>query len=458
LYKGELLWKVASEAAVYEIIRNPAYAGAFAYGRTQKDPTRHDPARPAAGRLKKPMAKWFHLQQDVYPAYISWEQYLTNQERLRQNALRYTEQQPQAQGAARQGAALLQGLARCGQCGCVMKVTYRHRHRYVCDSLSKRFDEPRCMSAQGPAVDAVVVQAFFEALQPAQLDALDAILQQQQLERHRLDQHWTERLKRAQYEARLAERQYQLVDPENRLVAAELERRWEQKLVQLQETQEAYDRFEQTSPPANLPPDLREKFQRISATLPDLWPSLSNSQKKALLRSLIAQTILTKEAPDKVAVKIVWVSGHYSLLYAQPPIHREQDVSGYDQMVNRIETLWQQGRDDQQIAAQLTLEGFHSARSETVIPDAVMKTRLAHGWYTLLAQSRNALQVAGHLTARGLAARLGVERTWVYVRLYNGVIDPSYVTRDPQSQVYLIKDDPELVAQLKQLLPENSHS
>jgi len=174
-----------------------------------------------------------------------------------------------------------------------MKVIYRHTHRYYCDSLTKRFDEPRCMSAQGPAVDAVVVQAFFEALQPAQLDALEAILQEQQLERQRLEQHWTDRLKGAQYEARLAERQYQLVDPDNRLVAVELERRWEQKLVQLQDTQEAYDRFQQTSPPTNLPPELREQFQHISATLPDLWPSLSNSYKKELLRSLIAQTILT---------------------------------------------------------------------------------------------------------------------------------------------------------------------
>jgi DNA invertase Pin-like site-specific DNA recombinase len=211
LYKGELLWKVPSDAAIYEIICNPAYAGAFAYGRKQKDPTRHDPGRPATGRLKRPLNEWLHLQQGVYPAYISWEQYLANQERLHQNALHYQEQQQQAQGIARSGAALLQGLARCGQCGCVMKLTYRHVHRYHCDSLAKRFGESRCLSAPGPSVDEVVVQAFFEALQPAQLDALEAILKEQQLERHRLAQHWTDRLKRAQYEARLAERQYQLV-------------------------------------------------------------------------------------------------------------------------------------------------------------------------------------------------------------------------------------------------------
>ncbi len=458
LYKGELLWKLPSDAAIYDIIRNPAYAGAFAYGRTQLDPTRHDPGRPATGRLKKPLAEWLHLQHDVYPAYISWEQYLANQERLHQNALRYTEQQQQAQGVARSGAALLQGLARCGQCGCAMRVTYRHSHRYFCDSLANRFDEPRCLSAPGPAVDEVVVQAFFEAIRPAQLDALAAILTGQQVERQRLDQHWQERLKRSQYQARLAERQYHLVDPDNRLVAAELERRWEQKLVELQETQEGYDRFQRTPSPVGIPPHLREQFRHISETLPALWPTLSNNHQKELLRSLIAQVILTREAADRVAVKIVWVSGHYSVVYAQPPILREQDVTGYDQMVSRIEVLWQQELNDNQIATQLTQEGFHSARSTEVRPDTVMKIRLAHHWYSHLARSRNALELDGCLTIKGLAARLGVERNWVYNRFKRGGIDPQYITRHPQSQVYLIKDDPVLIAQLKQFLPENVHA
>jgi hypothetical protein len=300
-----------------------------------------------------------------------------------------------------------------------------------------------------------VVQAFFEALQPAQLDALAAILAEQQVERQRLNQHWQDRLKRTQYEARLAERQYHLVDPDNRLVAAELERRWEQKLVELQEAQEAYQRFQQTSPPADIPSELQQQFRHISETLPALWPTLANNHQKELLRSLIAQVILTREAADRIAVKIVWVSGHYSLVYAQPPILREQDVTDYDQMVNRVETLWHQELDDDQIAAQLTQEGFHSARSTQVRPDTVMKIRLAHHWHTHLARSRNALELNGCLTIRGLAARLGVEPKWVYNRLNRGGIDPQYITRHPQSQVYLIKDDPMLIAQLKQLLPEN---
>ena len=110
IYVGELLWKPPSDAAIYDMLRNPAYAGAFVYGRRQTDPTRRIPGKPATGRIYKPMDEWLHLQQDVYPAYISWEQYLTNQERLHQNAKRYAQLTQRAQGAAGAGTALLQAL------------------------------------------------------------------------------------------------------------------------------------------------------------------------------------------------------------------------------------------------------------------------------------------------------------------------------------------------------------
>jgi len=309
-----------------------------------------------------------------------------------------------------------------------------------------------CMSLHGPSIDAVVVQAFFDTLRPAQLDALAAILAEQQAERQRLIQQWGDRLKRARYEAHLAERQYGAVDPDNRLVAAELERRWEAKLQQLQEVQEGYDRFRQAPTPSELTPEQREQFQHISETLPEL----SNAQRKDLLRSLVARVILKRAAPDKVEVKIVWISGHYSVAYAQPPILRQQDVTGYDDMVERIRALWQQNLDDEQIAAQLTTEGFHSARSAGVSPDAVLKIRREQGGYLMRWQSRNALELGGCLTVRGLAARLGVDWHWVYRRIRNGTIDPSYVTRHPQGKVYLIQDDPALIEQLRQLLSERS--
>jgi DNA invertase Pin-like site-specific DNA recombinase len=455
---GELIWKPPSDAAIYDIIRNPAYAGAFAYGRTQGDPTRRNPGRPATGRVHKSMENWIHLQLDVYPAYISWEQYLANQERLRQNGMRYSRHIENAQGATREGDALLQGLATCGMCGNRMYVTYKHSPRYLCTALATRFGGATCLSVHGASIDAVVVQAFFEAVRPAQLDALEAILATQQVERQRLLQQWEERLKRARYEAQLAERHYHAVDPDNRLVAAELEHRWEQKLQQLQAATEDYERFQQAPSAPELTPELRSQFQHISETLPQLWPSLSNAQKKELLRSLISRVILSKQAADRVEVRIVWISGHYSVAYAQPPFHRQQDAGNYQQLLARIEALWQQGLDDEAIATQLTAEGFRSPRRLIISPLTVMNIRLEHDWHLKLWQSRNALELDGYLTVKGLANRVQADRSWVYRRIYDGTISSSHVFREPQSKVYLIKDDPELIERLRQRLERNRHT
>jgi len=456
-HKGELLWKPPSDATLYDILRNPAYAGAFTYGRTQIDHARQKPGHRASGRLKKPMEEWIHVQHDVYPAYITWEQHLANRERLRQNGTLYTEMKShKAQGAAREGGALLQGLATCGCCGHRMTVAYKQSQRYLCYALVKHLGGEMCMSLHGPSIDEVVVQAFFRAIQPAQLDALEAVLAEQQAERKRVTRQWEERLQRARYEVHLAERQYNAVDPDNRLVAAELERRWEQKLRLLQETDEGYQRFQNELIPPHLTPQMREQFRHISDALPSLWQSgqLSNAQKKELLRALISRVILKRSAADTVEVKIVWVSGHYSIEYAHPPIRRECDVSNYDGMVARIHELWENGLDDEQIAAQLASEGFRSARSVAVSRLAVQKVRLDRGWYLPLHQSRNALELNGCLTVNGLAKRLDVDKNWVYRHIYQGEIDPQYIKRDPQSKVYLIRDDPQTIEYIRSLLPK----
>ena len=451
VHVGELLWKPPSDATIYDMLRNPAYAGAFAYGRRQADPTRRIPGRRATGMAHKPMDEWLHLQTDVYPAYISWEQYLANQERLRQNAKRYAQLTQRVHGTAGDGAALLQGLVACGVCGYMMKVSYRRTPRYSCNGLTKRFAEGSCMSVSAPSIDEAVVQAFFEAIRPAQLDALEAIMETQQAEGQRLSQQWEDRLKRADYESHLAERQYKSVDPDNRLVATSLERNWEEKLVQLQETQEAYDRFQQRPPPSGLTPQLREQFQHISEKLPELCTELSNAQKKELLRCLISRVILKRAKPDTVEIKIVWISGHYSVVYAYPPVQRQADVNGYAEMVEQVSTGWRQGFSDKQIAEQLTSEGHRSAHSLSISPQVVVKIRHKHGWH-FTRQHPELPKVDGYLTTRELAALLGVDRSWVSRRISNGTIDPRYLSRYPRGNIHLIQDDPKLIERLQKLV------
>jgi hypothetical protein len=216
------------------------------------------------------------------------------------------------------------------------------------------------------------------------------------------------------------------------------------------QVQEDYQRFLSRPVAPALTTEMREQLTHICDALPGLWPRLSNSEKKELLRCLISEVILRRVEADTVEARIVWVSGHYTIKQARAPIHRDQNVSGYDQMVLRIEALLEQGLNNGQIAAQLSREGFHSARHSGVSAKCVQKIRLKQGWYLNLHRSRGAFQLDGFLTPRGLAARLGVERTWVYNRIYSGRIDPSHVHRDPQSNIHLIQDDPDLISRLRQ--------
>jgi DNA invertase Pin-like site-specific DNA recombinase len=451
-----VLWKVASESAVTDMLSNPAYAGAFAYGRRQGDATLRQPGRPASGRRRKALSDWVYLQRDAYPAYLTWEQYLANQERIGQNGLRFSEQRQRAQGIARNGPGLLQGLVVCGQCGHHMQTVYKHTPRYVCRGLVRTAEvKCECNSVRAPVADEVVVQAFFEAIQPSQLDALEALLTQQQADRGRLERHWQEQLRRAQYDTQLAQRQYETVDPANRLVAAELERRWEAKLQQLQQTEEDHHHFQQTPASEPLPPALREIFRDLHHRLPELWPHLSQAQKKELLRSLIQQVIIHHPTPDQVEIRIVWISGCFTDVSRVTPIHRESDVSNYAQLVQRLQALWQLGQTDEQIAQQLSAEGFHSARSPQVLPLSVMKIRLTHQWYRPFERLRGATQVDGCWTIPGLAQHLGVNDSTIYRFITTQrVISPEYVDREPQTGRYLIRNDENLIDQLRQRVVE----
>lgn len=449
---NQILWKDANETAVTETLKNPAYAGAFVYGRRRVDPARCQPGRPATGRPRQPMEKWLYIQQDVYPAYISWEQYLANQERIRQNGLQFVKLRQKAQGIEREGLGLLQGLAVCGHCGHRMQTVYKHTPRYVCRGLSRVIEAPStCNSVRAPVVDDVVVKAFFAAIQPAQLDVLEAILQEQQQEQQRLERQWQEQLKRVRYEAHLAQRQYDVVDPDNRLVAAELERRWEEKLYQLRQKEEAYHHFQQTPLPESVPPELRQQFQEVSQHLPELWPVLKNSQKKQLLRSLISQVIIRRPAPDQIQLRIVWLSGFYTDETAWTPIWQQTAVSQYDQMVERIRQLWLQRHKDEEIAAQLSAEGFHSARAEDVRPDTVMKIRLKNKWYLPFERIRRGERLEGYLTVSQLTERLHISYRRGYWLIHQGIIPEDALLREP---VYLIRDDKILLEQLDAAITE----
>ncbi len=443
LQVGQLLWKKPTAAALYAILRNPAYAGAFAYGR--RGPSRRGQAGRAPRRLHCSPAEWTALHRDVHPPYISWEQFMANQERLTDNASRHAWR---SRGAPREGPALLAGLAVCGRCGHQMRVGYKVRHRYLCNAVSASHGAPMCLSLDGPSVDAAVVDAFFAALAPAELDLLDEVLAAQQADRRRVARQYADQVAQAEYEAGLAQRQYQAVDPDNRLVAAELERRWELALRALAEARETAERFAQTPAEPALDPAFRAQLRDLGAQLPGLWAGgrLTPSHQKELLRSLIRRAILTRPTPDTVEVKIVWVSGAYSLLSVRPPVHRGRQLRDYEGLVAQVLALSAEGHHDQVIAQRLTAEGFRSARRLEVPRQFVEQTRRAHGVVSLTEQFRRADKIDGRWTVGGLARALAVGSNWLRRRIAEGTVPAEL---HPATGRYLIPDDPLVIDRLK---------
>ncbi len=451
--QGPISWKQASISAVQEMLTNPAYAGAFVYGRQQNDLTRRTAEHSATPRVNRPRDEWVYVRHDAYPAYVSWEQYLANQARIESNGTRFMERRQHAAGATREGHGLMQGLALCGHCGRRMYTNYKPYPRYAC-AQQRHADRRMCCSVHGPTVDTVVTEAFFEAIRPAQLDLLEQTLAAQKADHERLAQHWQEQLRRASYETRLAERQYQAVDPDNRLVAGTLERRWEEKLQQRQRADDAYQQFLRASAPTVLPPELCAQFHRISETLPELWRAgrITHAQQKELLRALIANVILTRVAADRVAVKIVWVSGHFSVRETHVPIQRETHLTDWATLVERVRVGFQQGLGDDVMAEALTQEGFHSARTDHISASKVFKIRLQHRWLQPYEAHRHALQINDCWTTKGLAAKLGVNVRAILRQIYKQVIPPEHVHRHAESGVYLIDNYPNLLPTLQPAL------
>jgi hypothetical protein len=273
--RGELQWRAPVPATVYNILRHPLYAGAYCYGRSRIDPRRQIPGRPQTGRVRMDDDQWQVLLPGLLPAYISWEQYLANRRRLHDNRSLF-----ETRGAPRSGAALLGGLVACARCGWRMVVHYRggsHVPRYVCRGYDPSLGRPeRCPTLTARVVDDLVSSLVPEALRPAALELSLAAADDLLRETERLEKHWRQRLERARFQAERARRQFDAAEPENRLVARELERRWEEALREEQRLSEDYARS-QRERPGPLTEEDRGRVRALASDIPALWSGRRSS-------------------------------------------------------------------------------------------------------------------------------------------------------------------------------------
>ncbi len=361
----EVVWQVARSSMVLAILKNPAYAGTFVYGRQTKDPTRHTPGHPCSGIVRRPIDEWPIVVHNVYPAYITWEQFMANQEQLAADQSRYDEQRP---GAPKKGQALLQGILRCGRCGAQMRLQYSGSQGefpvYTCVYALTEYAAPCCQEVRGLGLDAEVEQLLLEALTPDQLalavSALEALEQEHTALKRQRELH----LERSRYECQRAQRQYDAVEPENRLVARTLEQQWEAKLRAVEKAEQEFHAWEQQAQ-LQLSAADRADILKLGADLPKVWyaPSTTTAERKQIVRLLIKEVLVDqKRVPGTVWFQINWQTGAVSEHTYVRRVRAYADYANRERLQQRIRELHAEQRTDAEIAEMLNTEGFRTTK------------------------------------------------------------------------------------------------
>jgi len=400
---GQVVWQRASYTAIHLVLTNPAYAGAFAFGR-RKQAAEHFPGE-ATARTRQPLDEWQVVVQDVYPAYISWEQYLSNRARLVQNQAQFANRP----GTPRQGEALLQGILFCARCGRRLLVRYGDTPLYVCDHLKKRYGEPLCQTFTVPHVDRAVVETFLEVVTPARIEATVEAFNQVEQQRQAREQLWQQRIERAEYAAERARRQHSRVEPENRLVARELETHWNSALQALNDVKQAYSQAQAASL-APLSPADRALVARLVEDLPQVWNAATTTpaERKRMLRCLIQDVSLDSfSQAGQTRIHIRWQTGCVTTLQVRRPslgdAHR-LDAS----VVALIRDLAQSHADDQ-IAEILNQRGLVTQQGLPWSYRRVMESRRRHDIPTAcpITPRNRAPRGDGLLSVKSAAEHLG---------------------------------------------------
>jgi DNA invertase Pin-like site-specific DNA recombinase len=443
---GDLVWRPPTVPAILAILKNPAYAGAFVYGRTRGVPR----AGAAHQKVQKPLPidQWKVCHRDQYPAYIPWETFEKIQTMIRDNHSAYDRHK--TRGIPRPGKALLHGLVYCGECGHKMVVQYKGRPCYLCNYLRQQYQVPVCQKLPADPIDAHVVAAFLQALSPVELDLYNKAVAALRHDDDQVRQAQQQPIERLRYQARLTERQSNQADPDNRLVASELERRWEVALRELHDA-EARLQPEQQQPkvPDALSPQEREAFLQAGQTIADLWRQggLTRPQQKAFLRCLIDKVVVRRSVPDMLQVRIVWRGGDTTEATLPVTVGALARLSSAKEMDKEILRLAKAGHTDVEIADLLTRQGHRSPKHATVLPSTVRILRLRPRLFRKRSQSPPR-RIPGRLTVPQLARALGITKHWIYDRIHNGTIQ---VARDRRTNLYLFPDQSKTLTLFKHL-------
>jgi len=333
----KVVWAEPVYPTIFGILKNPTYAGVFVWGRKQtRTSIVEGRARKTRGHAR-PQEQWEVVIPDHHEGYITWEEFMRNQEQIRSNA-GWNARMGQNRGAARNGPALLAGLLRCGRCGRALQVTYTNSKlhgplpRYWCSGDRGRQMVRSCITFAGTRVDQELAAEVLEALRPVGIQSAFEALEKSQTQtdekRHSLELA----VQKARYEASRIERQYQATEPENRLVAAELEKRWNHALEQAAERERRLEEAATAAP--QLTTEQRDHLLTLGDDLERLWdhPNSPATLKKRILRTVLEEVVAdTTDDPPTVHLKLHWAGGVHTELIVR------KNRTGYHDHVNSQE-------------------------------------------------------------------------------------------------------------------------
>ena len=400
-WAGELRWGSLTHSRVLGVLSNPAYAGAYVYGRFRSR-RRVDPdgtIRTSTVELRR--EEWEVVIRDHHRGYIDWDAYLRNEARLQRNRTNAGARPP------REGEALLQGILICGGCARQMSTRYRAgRGYYECShARADHVATPRCRSVRSGTLDEAVARRLLEALSPEEIALALAAADEVGQRRARSTRAAELAVERARYEADRAERAFHACEPEHRLVARSLEQRWEHKLAALAETEHALQQAQAAVAP--LPP--REQLEPLCADLPGLWsaPTTSARDRKRMLRTLIADVTLISEAGAKqLGIGIRWHSGAHELLTVERP-PRAQDARRTPTAAVELARRRGPRLNTHELAAELNAAGQRTGTGRPFDPAAAQWLRWRH-------RIPSPPLAPGELSVREVAERLGISDSAVY--------------------------------------------
>jgi hypothetical protein len=335
----DVVWRVADSARVVQILKNPAYAGAYVYGRRRPDPLRRQPGSERIGTVAVAPEDWSICLKDAHPAYVDWDEFMANRRQLVDNVNRYDTGRP---GVPRKGPALLQGIVNCGRCARRMCLRYSGPNGdypvYVCVADNSAEGRPKCQEVRALAVDAEVERLILEALTPDQIALAVAALGEIEAENRTMERQWTLKRERARYDAERARRQYDAVEPENRLVARSLERVWEERLRRVDQIEHEYNAWRREQAVTISESD-RQEILGLGADLPRLWnaTTTTSADRKQIIRLVIKEVTLDQKLRrGYVWFRIAWQTGSTSDHWLQRTVQSYAQHADQDRLRQRI--------------------------------------------------------------------------------------------------------------------------